>query len=122
VAEVDPDDDSASRWVLHWYRYDPERHERRHTVIGAFDNEHEFLQHFDQASGEVQRRQATGESEQVEHISGFLMEAGYRAATFQKRIERDRVEHAWRSSGGWCVAPVGDQGDLDSLQDCRLLE
>jgi hypothetical protein len=42
VAEVDPDDDSIRRFIVRHYRYDPDRHERRHVVVAAFDSEREF--------------------------------------------------------------------------------
>lgn len=40
--EVDPGDDSICRWVLHRYRFDPERRQRRNVVVAAYDNEAEF--------------------------------------------------------------------------------
>jgi hypothetical protein len=42
VAAVDPDDDTICRYVVRHYRYDPDRHERRHVVVAAFDNESEY--------------------------------------------------------------------------------
>jgi hypothetical protein len=43
VATVDPGDDDIERYVVRHYAHDPERHERRHQVIAAFDNEGEFV-------------------------------------------------------------------------------
>jgi hypothetical protein len=40
---VDPDDDETERYVVRLYAHDPQRHERRHQVVGAFDNKAEFL-------------------------------------------------------------------------------
>ena len=42
MAEVDPEDDSIRRFIVRHYQYDPRRHERRHVVIAAFDNEREM--------------------------------------------------------------------------------
>lgn len=42
MAEVDPKDDSISRWALHHYRFDPERRQCRNVVIAAYDNEADF--------------------------------------------------------------------------------
>jgi hypothetical protein len=35
MPRVDPQDDSIRRWVVHHYRYDPHRRERRHVLISA---------------------------------------------------------------------------------------
>jgi hypothetical protein len=42
MAQVDPADDSIKRFIVRHYRYDPERRERRHVVVAAFDNEPEY--------------------------------------------------------------------------------
>ena len=39
---MDVTDDSIRRFVVRHYRYDPERRERRHVVVQAFDTEAEF--------------------------------------------------------------------------------
>lgn len=44
VARVDPNDDSIERWSVRWYRYDPDRHERRHVTVAAFDNASEYYE------------------------------------------------------------------------------
>jgi hypothetical protein len=31
-----PSDDSKTRWILLWYRFDPERNERRYVPVGAY--------------------------------------------------------------------------------------
>jgi len=50
MSEVDANDDTVDRWIVWWYRYDHTRHERRNTVVAAFDNEAEFLQRIDDPS------------------------------------------------------------------------
>ena len=88
MTEVDPDDDSRRRWVLRWYRYDPDRHERRHTVIAAYDKKREFFRHFNTLSTELDRLKEAGEAEQVEHISGVEKNAGTDA---KAREQRERL-------------------------------
>ena len=43
MATVDPNDDNIKRYVVRRYVYDPERRDRRHQVVSAFDNEQEFI-------------------------------------------------------------------------------
>jgi hypothetical protein len=37
MARVDPEDDTIWRFIACHYRYDPQRQERRHVVVAAFD-------------------------------------------------------------------------------------
>jgi len=62
VAAVDPDDDSAWRYVIRHYRYDPDRHERRHVVVAAFDSQSEFRAFLDAAAATLRARRETGEA------------------------------------------------------------
>jgi hypothetical protein len=78
VARVDPDDDALRRYIVRHYRYDPERHERRHVVVAAFDSKREFNACFNAASAEIERRKSAGERvDPGEHVSGVVHEAGY---------------------------------------------
>jgi hypothetical protein len=83
--EVAWDDDAHDRWILWWYRFDPERRQRRNTVVAAFTDEAELQQRFLELSMELQRLKALGEAEEAEHISGVLHPAGYRAMMRAKR-------------------------------------
>jgi hypothetical protein len=38
MSVIDPKNDSTARWVVHHYRWDPERNERRNVVVAAFDD------------------------------------------------------------------------------------
>ena len=51
AVEVAWDDDTVNRWVLLWYRYDPDRHERRNTVVGAYTESSEFGVRLDERVG-----------------------------------------------------------------------
>jgi len=43
VTEVDPSDDSKTRYIVFHYRFDAARRERRNVQVAAFDDEAEFL-------------------------------------------------------------------------------
>jgi hypothetical protein len=87
VARVDPDDDDIDRWVVRRYAYDPLRHERRHQVVAAFDNESQFLALLDQSREQLQQRRNAGEDIDLqEHYSGVHMEAGYGQRQQNRRL------------------------------------
>jgi hypothetical protein len=87
VARVDPDDDSIERWIVRRYAYDPDRRERRHIVLAAFDNETEFNEHMLASWLELKAQKATGDAEPQEHITGTHREPGYAARQRARRIE-----------------------------------
>lgn len=87
MARVDPDDDTIERIVLRHYRFDPERRERRHVVLAAFDDEDEFRQAADLANAELRSRRRAGEAEPIEHITGVVKQAGHDAQARRHRIE-----------------------------------
>lgn len=79
VAIVDADDDNIHRYVVRHYAHDPERHERRHQVVVAFDNELEFLRLFERLSEDLRRRREAGDTfEPSEHFTGVMLEPGDR--------------------------------------------
>jgi hypothetical protein len=97
VAEVDPQDDTIRRYVVRHYTYDPDRHERRHMTVAAFDNEGEFLTLFGRLSEEVRRRKDGGdEVDQREHYSGVVLEPGHSRLQQNGRIIRDAMARGIR--------------------------
>jgi hypothetical protein len=58
---VDADDDSIRRYVVWRYAYHPHRHQRRHQVVAAFDNEREFERLIDTLADELRRRRVAGD-------------------------------------------------------------
>ena len=60
MAQVDPDEDDINRWVVRRYVYDPRRHERRHQVVAAFDNERQFMVLLDQFRERLRQRRDAG--------------------------------------------------------------
>ena len=91
MATVDPDDDSIERWVVHHYRYDPARRERRNVVIGAFDNEPEFMAFIHERSKELRAAKERGEAEAVEWLSGMCRWPGYQAEMRAARRARNAL-------------------------------
>jgi hypothetical protein len=94
VAVVNPDDDTVRRYVVLHYRYDPDRHERRHLVVAAFDNESEWdacLVATDAALGA--RRDSSEAVDPHEHVSGTVYEPGYRRLRENGRLLRRVAEH-----------------------------
>jgi hypothetical protein len=76
--KVDPTDDTIDRWIVRWYRFDPERHERRHTIVAACDNAAQMAAEMSRLTRQLQDRKRAGMSEDVEWISGAHHHAGYK--------------------------------------------
>jgi hypothetical protein len=95
VARVDPEDDGLRRYIVRHYRYDPERHERRHVVVAAFDSRREFNACFRAVSREIERRKAAGEQvDPGEHVSGTVHEPGSRRRAANGRLVRRALRHS----------------------------
>jgi hypothetical protein len=100
VARVDPEDDGIRRFIVHHYRYDPERRERRHVVVAAFDNEPEFLACIESVRHEIKRRRDRGEPvDPREHASGTVHEPGYRRRAANGRLVLRAIRHG--AAGSW---------------------
>jgi hypothetical protein len=95
VAQVDPDDDGIDRWVVRRYAYDPLRHERRHQVMAAFDNEGQFQVLLAQSREQLQQRRDTGDDIDIrEHYSGVHLEPGYRQCQQNRRLSWRAIARA----------------------------
>lgn len=90
MAEVDPSDDSRSRWVLQWFRFDPERNERRNVTIAAYSRKREFDREFRKLQADLEVLKSDGRAEDAEHISGVKYEKG-RLADIRQIREQDRL-------------------------------
>jgi hypothetical protein len=77
VPEVDPRDDSISRWVLHHYRFDPERRQRRNVVIAAYDNKAEFDEALATYRQRIRAEIDSGARDNAENVSGVLWPPGH---------------------------------------------
>jgi hypothetical protein len=94
VAVVDPDEDTICRYVVRHYRYDPDRHERRHVVVAAFDNEAEFDACLVATEAALRARRDAGEAVDArEHVSGTVCEPGYRRRQQSGRLLRRAAVH-----------------------------
>lgn len=103
MAQVDPDDDSIQRFIVRHYRYDPERRERRHVVVAAFDNEPEFQARMQEERAEIRRRQEDGEKvDRREHASGTISEPGDLRRAANEHLRWRAIRHG--------VSPAGLEG------------
>lgn len=94
MACVDHNDDSVRRFIVRHYAYDPTRHERRHIVVAAYDNEREFKEQIDRRSRELKNRRERGESvDPREHISGICVEPGEAHRRAAVRVVMAAVRH-----------------------------
>lgn len=92
MATVDPDDDGIERYVVRRYAHDPLRHERRHQVVAAFDNEQEFSRLLDTLAGDLERRRDAGEPiDPLEHYAGLRLEPGYRRRQRDGRVLNEAI-------------------------------
>jgi hypothetical protein len=96
---VDPGDDSLNRYVLYYYRYDPDRNERQNVVVIAYDDEHEFLAEIERCSQLLKERQRRGAAEPVEHVFGLLKPPGATAQAARERIEWNAHRRTPESGG-----------------------
>jgi hypothetical protein len=100
VPRVDPDDDTIERFIVYHYRYDPQRRERRHVAVAAFDNEHEYLACLDDVQDEINARRCRGEQvDPAEHASGIVHEPGYLRRVANGHLLTRAVRH--RATGSW---------------------
>jgi hypothetical protein len=94
VVAVDPDDDTIRRYVVRHYRYDPDRHERRHVIVAAFDNKFEWDACMDATEAALRAGWDTSEAvDPREHVSGTVYEPGYRRLQQNGRLLRRAAEH-----------------------------
>ncbi|MDU0314091.1 hypothetical protein RKE38_10380 [Phycicoccus sp. M110.8] len=94
MARVDADDDTIQRFVVRHYRYDSDRHERRHVVVDAFDTEAEYLAAIEDVRAGIEVRRAAGEDvDPTEHASGITYAPGDRARAATGHLLRRMVEH-----------------------------
>jgi hypothetical protein len=94
MACVDPADDSVRRFIVRHYAYDPNRHERRHVVVAAYDNEQEFKNRVDRLSRELKNRRERGEPvDPRERISGTCLEPGEARRRAAVRVVTAAIRH-----------------------------
>lgn len=94
---MDPRDDSKTRWILHWFRFDPERNERRKVPVAAYTRKREFNRAFHQLQQEIEARKVAGLSEDVESVSGVQHHKGYLAEVQKMRLQDREIRQARKS-------------------------
>ncbi len=108
MGQVDPDDDTIWRWVLHHYRFDDARNERRNVVVAAYDNEREFNAEFERYVEQIQGEIKAGTRSSRENVSGVALKPGYREEHARGHSVRRAMEH------GVDPSPLLDDGPLPS--------
>ena len=100
MARVDPWDDGIERFIVRHFRYDPQRRERRHVVVAAFDNEPEFCACMDSVRDEIKARRDRGEPiDPGEHASGVVHEPGYLRRAANGHLLSRAIRHG--AAGLW---------------------
>jgi hypothetical protein len=94
VGRLEPDNDGIRRFIVHHYRHDPARRERRHVIVAAFDNEPEFLACVARVQAEiVQGREREERVDAREHASGVVHEPGYLRRAANGHVRRRAFKH-----------------------------
>ena len=93
MALVNHEDDTIWRWVIHHYRFDPARRERRNVVVAAYDNETEFRAEFDRYAAMIGAEIAADIRSDHENLSGVALEPGHLAAAARGHNVRRALEH-----------------------------
>jgi hypothetical protein len=100
MATVDPEDDGIRRYVVRRYTFEPERGERRHRVVAAFDNEPEYRAFLTAATAELQRRLDGGtQVDPREHYSGMILDPGHRQRARDARFLRRATQRRALAEG-----------------------
>jgi hypothetical protein len=100
VARVDPGDDDIKRFIVRHYRYDPQRRERRHVVVAAFDNVQEYRACMEGVRDQIKARRERGEPvDPGEHASGTVHEPGYLRRAANGHLVRRAIRHG--ATGSW---------------------
>ena len=93
MGQVDPGDDTIWRWVIHHYRFDPSRNQRRNVVVAAYDNPAEFEGELDRYSRQVRAQILAGTRSDREHVSGTALHPGYRAEQARAHAVHRAIRH-----------------------------
>ena len=111
MAEVDPDDDAVSRYIVRHYAYDPSRHERRRQTIVAFDDRMQFEAHIDNTNARLRALQAADRDvDPFEYCSGVVKPAGEDHHQRLRRIAQAAIEHGAQPPAG-VVSELHELGD-----------
>jgi GNAT superfamily N-acetyltransferase len=93
IARIDADNDDLLRYVVRRYAYDPQRRERRHHIVAAFDNDREWGAFLDQAAARLGQDRAAGlVTDPRDHYTGLVLEPGYQRRQQNARLIRRAIE------------------------------
>lgn len=91
MPQVDPEDDSIWRFVLHHYRFDPARNQRRNVVVAAYDNQAELDAAVQALARLVHSEIAEGKRDPKESVGGTQLHPGHDAEQALGRLLRRAV-------------------------------
>jgi hypothetical protein len=87
-------------FIVHHYRFDAERRERRHVAVAVFDNEPEFLACIERVRAGIERRREAGEPvDPREYATGVVHEPGYLRRAANGHLAMRAVAHG--AGGPW---------------------
>jgi hypothetical protein len=118
MSAVDPGNDNVARWVVHHYRYDPARNERRNVIVAAFDNAEDFDREIEKRSAELRLEQAAGTRDAGEQISGVALPAGYLAEAARGHAIKTAIQHGATSA----AIQIQSTGPIGSIVVLRATE
>src|SRR4051794_2594395 len=110
MPEVDPEDDTVTRFVIWHFRYDPDRRERRNVLVTAYDAEAEFELAIEALSRDLKLSKARGEAEEWERLTGIVYEPGDGDRARRKRMQ-PRLP----------FSAVTPSADVEGLTDVQLV-
>ncbi len=85
---------------MQWFRFDPERNERRNVTIAAYDRKRECDRELRKLQANLETLKTEGVAEEVEHISSVKHERGYLASIRQiRQLDRQKRRDQKRDSG-----------------------
>jgi hypothetical protein len=77
---------------VYCYRFDPERRERRHCLVAAYEREREMLRRIDVEAARLEERRTKGTAHPSEHLTGSFKPAGHKQYEDERRL-RERLSH-----------------------------
>ena len=86
-------DDTIWRWVIHHYRFDPERRQRRDVVVAAFDTAAELEAAVNQYHLEIQVGIDGGVRDDRERVTGVVWHPGYHSERARERTLSQAAAH-----------------------------
>jgi len=92
VARIDAGNDDLMRYVVRRYAYDPQRRERRHQIVAAFDDEREWAHSWTSRCPAGTGPSRWPVTDPHDHYTGLVLEPGCQRRQQSGRLTRRAVE------------------------------